>query len=269
MHMRLLRALYAGLLTLSLIMLVSGVALAAKPSAIARTNSPLGNDISWPQCGKRLPAGQAFGIVGVNNGVANTTNPCLATELSWAASSVGGTGQPLTAVYVNTANPSLQGSWWPTSNTYAGATIKNPYGTCTGLADPACAYMYGYAKADDDATIRGVPNPSALLWWLDVETTNTWQPDTAANTADLEGMATYFKSIGASVGIYSTSSQWQQIVGTLSPFSPLFSLHSWLAGASSQASAKSLCAAPPLTEGGMVFITQYVSRGLDYDFSCM
>ena len=57
--------------------------------------------------------------------------------------------------------------------------------------------MYGYAKAYDDATIRGVDNPQDYLWWLDVETENSWQADKAANVADLEGMTAYFKSIGA------------------------------------------------------------------------
>ena len=41
-----------------------------------------GNDISWPQCGGSYPAGQAFGIVGVNGGRANDQNPCFGSELA-------------------------------------------------------------------------------------------------------------------------------------------------------------------------------------------
>lgn len=100
--------------------------LAGTPAQAAGAAGP-GNDVSWPQCGKTLPRGQTFAVVGVNNGLANTTNPCLATQLSWAGTSTGGTGQPLVALYVNTANPGTSGSWWPTSNNYGGTTVANPY----------------------------------------------------------------------------------------------------------------------------------------------
>lgn len=238
--------------------------------AEAATPPETGNDVSWPQCGKALPKGQTFGIVGVNNGTANTTNPCLATELSWAGSSTGVTAQPKVALYVNTANPGSAGSWWPTSNTYGGTTVSNPYGQCTsGSFGAACSYMYGYAKAYDDANIRGVSTPGSYMWWLDVETGNSWSADKASNRADLEGMVAYFADIGATTGIYSTTSQWSQIVGTVPPSSSLYTARSWLAGASSLTSAKRMCAAAPLTGGGKVTLTQYVSRGFDYDYSCV
>ena len=85
-----------------------------------------------------------------------------------------------------------------------------------GPYDEACSYMYGYAKAYDDATIRGISNPAAYLWWLDVETGNSWSPDTGANRADLEGMAAYFASIGATTGLYSTGRSGPRLSG-LSP----------------------------------------------------
>ena len=228
--------------------------------------------MSWPQCGKTLPNRPAFAIVGVNNGLANTTNPCLAAQLGWAETSPYPplTAQPRVALYVNTANPGPQGSWWPTSNHYGGVDVANPYGACGSGADDfrACSYMYGYAKAYDDATIRGVDNPQSYLWWLDVETENSWQPGKAANVADLEGMAAYFASINARVGLYSTGYQWGQIAGAVPPDSPLAGLPSWLAGARSLAGAKSNCSLPPLTPGGRVALAQYVSGGLDYNYSC-
>ncbi len=246
---------------------------AAPSSGAGGTGRPmtakLGNDVSWPQCNKTLPKTLAFAVVGVNNGLANTTNPCLATQLSWAAKAVGGTGQPLVALYVNTANPGLAGSWWPASNSYAGSTVNNPYGTCSGLADGACAYMYGYAKAYDDANSRGVSRPAGYLWWLDVKTSNSWSTDSAANRADLEGMTAYFLGIGADVGVYSIGSQWGQIAGTVPAGSSLYSLKSWLPGAGSASEAKGKCSAAPLTAGGKVTLTQFVSGGWDYDYSCL
>lgn len=231
--------------------------------------TPIGYDVSWPQCGDRLPTGQAFAIIGVTGGLANNTNPCLAEQLTWAETSTGGTGQPAAALYVNTANPGLGGSWWPTSNTYAGTAIDNPYGTCEGANDVACAFIYGWAKAFDDVHLRGVEDPGLYLWWLDVETDNTWQADTVANAADLEGMTTYFESIGAKVGIYSNGSQWSQIVGTVGPESNLYDLPSWLAGARTLTGAESNCALPPLTAGGTVSLTQYVAKDLDHNHSCV
>jgi hypothetical protein len=233
------------------------------------SREPLGNDVSWPQCNKALPKDQAFGIVGVNNGLANTTNPCLAEQLAWAQGSSGVTAQPKVALYVNTANPGLAGSWWPTSNVYGGKTVDNPYGTCYGAPDAACAYMYGYAKAYDDATIRGIDVPEKYQWWLDVETGNSWSADKNANRADLEGMTAYFQSIGAGVGIYSTSYQWGQIVGQVTPGSTLYTLPSWLAGARTLTGAKNKCSDPPLTAGGKVTLTQFVAKGFDYDYSCI
>lgn len=264
----------ATVLALVMVMSSGGAVFAAKhpyskPAPPPAPVTILGNDISWPQCGKSLPSGQAFGIVGVNNGLANNTNPCFSAEFAWAQKSVGGTGQDKVALYVNTANPGLAGSWWPSSNTYAGTAITNPYGTCDGSDTPACAYVYGYAKAYDDANIRGVSNPSSYLWWLDVETINSWEMNKVANAADLEGMTGYFQSIGARVGLYSTAYQWKQIVGSPSPTSNLNNLKSWVPGARSQSDAKTTCSTSPLTPGSTVTLTQFVSKSLDYDYSCI
>ena len=239
---------------------------AAGPAASSRTL--LGNDVSWPQCGKVLPRNQAFAIVGVNGGLANNTNPCLATQLSWAAKSTGGTGQPRVALYVNTANPGHAGSWWPTSNVYGGRVVANPYGICTGGEDRQCAYMYGYAKAYDNVKYRGVSNPSSYLWWLDVELINTWSYDKSANAAALEGMTAYLQSIGARVGLYSTSYQWGLLIGQVGLTSNLRGLPSWLAGSTTRQGAVAACDEEPLVPGGRVRLTQYVPGDLDLDHSC-
>lgn len=258
-------------------LVVTGMAPAAAAPPTGNTDL-VGNDISWPQCDKALPSGQAFAIVGVTGGLANNTNPCLPAQLAWAAGSTGGTSQPKVALYVNTANPGHAGSWWPSSNIYPDAEVANPYGTCSGAVDLACSYMYGYAKAYDDANRRGVASPGTYFWWLDVETGNSWQTRTDLNRADLEGMVAYFKSItagrkdaegkAAGVGIYSTSYQWGTIAGTVPSGSSLRGLPSWLAGAKTLRGAKSNCSLAGLTPGSPVAVTQYVSAGLDYDYAC-
>jgi hypothetical protein len=252
-----------------IIMATPATALAARPShsgggSGGSTSVQTGNDVSFPQCNKSLPKGQLFGIVGVNGGLANTTNPCFAAEFSWAESSVGGTGQDKVALYVNTANPGNLGvADWPNTGT------STKYGTCYGGDDQACAYQYGTNMAEHDAQQRiGSNNPASFKWWLDVETDNSWEPNTANNVADLEGMADYFTSVGASVGLYSTSSQWGQIAGSVNPTSSLSMLDSWLPGSSSLSGAKNACSLPGLT-GGKTAVTQYVSKRTDYDYSCI
>jgi len=268
MHKLIFRTLSLSLTVFGLVFFNSGLASAAKPGPA--TPTLLGNDISWPQCNKSLPTKQAFGIVGVNDGLANNTNPCLTAQLYWAAQSTGATAQPKTALYVNTANPGLSGSWWPNSNEYGGTTVSSSYGTCDGSDSAACAYVYGYAKAYDDANIRGVSSPSSYTWWLDVETINSWESNKAANAADLEGMTAYFQSIHAQVGLYSTGYQWGKITGSVSANSNLNNLLSWIPGANSQNAAASSCKlSAPLTSGSTVTMTQYISKNLDYDYSCI
>ncbi|MBI4033497.1 hypothetical protein HY379_00680 [Candidatus Saccharibacteria bacterium] len=272
-------------------MVLGGTALLNVPAlavrAPARTASVLGSDVSWPQCGRKLPSGQAFGIVGVNGGLATTTNPCLAEQLLWAGNSSGAANQPKTQLYVNTANPGEiidQVSTWPVNNVdKTGFTPNNPYGQCGGENDLACSWQYGWNRAVEDVIDKFIPaadsanlnnDPVAYVWWLDVETVNTWQSDSsealARNAAALEGMVAHFNGIGALAGIYSTGYQWGQIVGSaVGAGSNLNGLKSWLAGARTQAGAKKNCALPPLTAGGQVALTQFVSGSYDYDYSCV
>jgi hypothetical protein len=239
------------------------------PTGARPKSSLVGYDVSWPQCGEALPTDPAFAIIGVTGGLANNTNPCLAEQLAWAETTVGGTPQPPVALYVNTANPGIQGSWWPTSDTYSGLPIDNPYGTCAGGEDAACAYVYGWAKAHDATTIRGVESPGAYLWWLDVEWENSWSDDRVANRAVLEAMTARFQEVGGSVGLYSTGRQWGSIVGSVPPDSSLYNLPSWLAGAHTLSGAKDNCSLPPLTGGGTVTLTQYLTKNLDHNHSCI
>lgn len=258
---------------------------AAKPVA-GGTTTPLGIDASWPQCNTRLPSGQAFAIVGVNGGLANTTNKCLAEQLAWGNKSVGGTTQEKLQLYVNTANPGgLNTESWPKNNIdTAGNPTTNPYGPCDGSDSLACAWQYGWNRAEEDVRLRftpavtaaELPNKAASYykWWLDVETENTWKLngtsfDHQSNVAVLEGMTKYFTGVGARVALYATGPQWSQIVGNaVTSGSNLNGLDNWRPGGASLSTAKQACSATPLTAGGKVVLTQFVSKGLDYNYSC-
>lgn len=278
-----------------------------KPTGTTTTATATGSDISWAQCGRQLPSRQAFGIVNANGGTAGSFNPCLPAEIEWATATSGSTPQPRLAFYVNTANPAGEGAWWPTSDsarpdpgaapyptgalpvatvTYPGGAAvgcKTADGTQNGAASysSACAYVYGYVRAEQavEWVHEKAPalNLSALRWWLDVETMNSWQADTRANAASLAGAAAYLASAGAGVGVYSTTAQWTSIVGgtgTSIPALPngkpsnLVGLAEWGAGASSQKGALSNCTGAKPFTGGTNRLMQYVSSGTDYDVSC-
>ncbi len=251
--------------------LVIGATPALTAYAASSKATPSGDDVSYPQCHRTLPAHPAFGIVGVNEGRANTTNPCLPDEIAWAQSSSGVTRQPKVSFYVNTANPGhLKVADWPVNNRdpITDALVKDPYGACAGADDRACAWQYGRNLAELDARTRGISAPGRYRWWLDVETITSWESSTRNNRADLEGMVAYFHRIGGTVGIYSTAGQWDQIIRIVPATSVLYRLADWIPGATTLAQAKANCRLAPLTGRGDVTMTQWTVSKTNHDFSC-
>jgi len=266
---------------------------------------PVGDDISYPQCGRPLPTGQAFGIVGVNNGFANASNPCLGAELAGAVHrSTGASSQPKASVYVNTTDPgnSYNGQRirdWPTSGRtpYGACRTTIEHGSAVGQNSAACAWEYGYQKAAQDvvwlqkyaaeppaarpevwwlnvtqeyAAVSGVPTQASdYHWWLDVETGDVWQTATKLNDAVLQGMVHALTLAGVtSLGAYSTTYQWNQITGgTTSAAGSLYALSDWVPGATSLAGAERNCKQPPFT-GGRVVVTQWSGGRYDGDYVC-
>lgn len=268
-------ALRSALIT-ALAALAVVVGMPATASAAAPTK--VGYDVSYPQCGKSLPSARAFAIVGVNGGLSTRANPCLSTQLAWAWKSNGSvSSQPKAQVYLNTANPGQvieQVTTWPTSGT-------TPYGDCDGTNSMACSWEYGWERASNSILSFFVPaaraarvdsDPARYVWWLDVETTNTWQTGStealARNRATLEGMTASIIARGGRVGLYSTNQQWAQIVGNVPSSSNLASRPSWLAGSASLSDARSDCGKPALTPGSRVTLTQYIHDGLDRNNAC-
>jgi hypothetical protein len=249
--------------------LTASTATAAGAAEPTRTTTATGYDVSYPQCGAALPARQDIAVVGVNAGTGTTSNPCLAPQLAWG-DAVTADGSVLRAdVYVNTANPGHLGDWWPTADlTRSGDPISNPKGRCAGAENAACAYAYGYSVGLDDVRGRGVTDPGARMWWLDVETMNSWSWNRQANLATLEGMAAAIRAGGGDIGIYSTQRQWNLIIGDSTPSVALAGVPSWIAGATSRAGAVSSCEAAPLSPGGDVRMAQWVEHGQDHDIAC-
>ena len=222
-----------------------------------------GFDISYPQCDAPYPANPAFAIVGVNGGRPYVAgNPCLASQLTWG-------GREKAELYVNTANPNPADSkFWPTGKT----TPRYCDPAATNSVD--CSYDYGwYAAADSHAKAQSAytqlgitASPSATAWWLDVETSNSWQPSTTNNIAVLQGEVDYLRSVGVTrIGFYSTTVQWGTITGGTKTFS---AMPSWGAGAPSEKAAKQHCVSTPGFTGGKLAMVQYIWSGFDADVRC-
>ncbi|HET9719620.1 MAG TPA: hypothetical protein VFP55_06050 [Solirubrobacteraceae bacterium] len=262
-------------------------ALAAKPITGARGShgggggggsTTAGYDISYPQCSAAYPASPAFGIVGVNGGLANDANPCLGSELKWALDSAGLSNQPNASLYINTADPGPAPGVtdWPGSG-------SSPYGTCGGGWTEACSYVYGQQRAAYSYGVASGVNASVAAanpWWLDIETSNSWATSTTSqytqlNIAAIRGFIDGLTGAGATgpVGIYSTAAQWNAITGLTAQTTASGLVLStpppdWVAGPrASPRTAQSNCSSGGFT-GASPTLAQYSSGGYDADLRC-
>jgi hypothetical protein len=259
------RALLAAALLVSLSLVLAAAAGAkAKPPP----KTPTGYDVSYPQCGKSLPTNVLFGMVGVNDGIVYSANPCLGTQLAWAERY-----EPAAIVYANTGDPGpALSSHWPTGQ-------ASPQACDAAQPDSAsCSYDYGWNAAVDSyrdavnayVSLGKLPSgatqtPQPNEWWLDVESANSWEPSTANNVAELRGEVDYLESQGAaSVGFYANAADWQTITGGTTAFA---AFPSWRPGAGSRTAAQSYCGTAGVT-GGPTKYSQYASGGFDADVRC-
>jgi hypothetical protein len=191
-----------------------------------------GFDVSHPQCGRTLPTGGGFGIVGVTGGRPLGSNPCFAEQHTWAAAKAGH------AVYVNTGYP--------------------------GAGDPVA---YGRSVVDDAVAREHAAGVSGTtMWWLDVETVNTWAGTQQQNATVLDAMAARLQELGARVGIYSTPEMWDEIAGSWNPGLPV-----WYATGHGNARTAALACQDGFA-GSPTAIAQWVQRyqgaELDHNLVC-
>lgn len=206
-----------------------------------------GVDVSWPNCSSTIPKLSAFGIVGVNNGMGFSQNPCLKSEASHFLN---------LSLYANTGYP---------DQSY-GLNYQNWPQACAA-DDTAClAYNYGYnagqyaLTASNNAGLSGVKT-----WWLDVETMNTWSPDPLQNQSSLKGEADALLAGGAdTVGIYSTTAQWKAITNSWQNGWPSWGATTW----TTARQAATFCTGHEFT-GGPSYLMQFTPRhSLDQDYAC-
>ena len=229
---------------------------ASKPTT--RSAVVPGYDIGWPQCPSSVPGSAAFGIVGVNHGLAYSVNSCLSSQYRWAP---GFTKAP--AFYTNTANPGPISTHW--NNPGFPQACVDP----SSASDTGCAYDYGWnAAASAFATAASAATTTVAAthaWYLDVETGNSWNGSTSANAADIQGGIDYLHSRGvATVGVYSTGYQWGVITGGYG----IAGAPDWVAGASGARQAAGWCGPSYSFSGGAVHLVQYPQSGFDANYAC-
>jgi hypothetical protein len=228
---------------------VTGQTASPYPSGVS------GYDISFAQCPSQFPAGGAFGIIGVTDGLPWSVNPCLAAEYGWA-STLGSAP----SYYMNTANPGPVSSHWQLPG-------PRPCADYSSYTETGCAYNYGWNAALQAFGAAGNATSAAAAashtWWLDVEMANSWNGSVAANQAAIQGYLDYLNAQGVPLtGIYSTPSQWTAITGG----AILATIPNWATGASSASDAPSYCRST--VTGGVVLLSQYGSGGFDADYAC-
>jgi hypothetical protein len=208
-----------------------------------------GYDLSYPQCSNPgPPPGASFTVLGVNHGKAFSTNQCLANE--WQL------GVKPRALYLNTG-------YNPDNSTHITNACQSSAAS-SGLSGAyATAYAIGCSESDFSlgqvSAVLGSWQP--LMWWLDVETGNSWSgTDLDLNRAALKGALVRLAQTGLDVGVYSTASQWQSITGgwTNSGISA-----DWVAGTDA-----SSCGQPGYS-GSPVWLVQLVpTSSTDIDQAC-
>jgi len=229
-----------------------GLVSPTRPAPLIARGS-VGHDVSYPQCGRALPSASSFGIVGVAGGKPYTGNPCLGREFAWASGTAGGA-----SFYMNTANPGPRNPNWYGQ--------RSPDPTCAPGRDAACAYNYGFNAAAAAMSYAQSQTGRSLntMWWLDVETENSWSPtDLAANFASIRGSIDFLqRQPGVAVGIYSLRQMWTRITG-----GARVDLPNWVAGATDLADARSHCSPSNSATGGPVVFAQWVN-GFDLNYAC-
>lgn len=208
-----------------------------------------GADVSWPQCprGMGIPQKQGKGapmplpsarflVLGLTNGPGFYANPCLADQVAWAKARHLQVG-----VY---------------------SVVSTPRAGQPGRT----AFDSGYQQALFNLrTMRSVGLESPGVW-VDVENVPgfDWPADPAANADVVKGAIQGYHDQGMRVGVYSTPSLWQHVVGDLR-----LGLPEWrAAGQTSRQEAVRRCGAATGVQGGRAVLAQWVDAGRDRDLTC-
>jgi len=201
-----------------------------------------GLDVSYPNCSASIPK-SAFGVVGVNRGLLYSYNECLSAEASHFSNR---------SLYMNTG--------WYNQSSHISSTSPRQ---CIAGDSNCLAYNYGYNAALDALNYANTSGVTSSIWWLDVETANSWSSSVIQNQNSLQGSRDALINSGIStVGVYSTTSQWQSITGGWQNSWPNWGATTW----TTAKQASKYCTGHQFN-GGPTYLIQYSGR-LDQDYAC-
>lgn len=205
-----------------------------------------GVDVSWANCSQTLPL-VSFGIVSVSNGTGYTTNPCLSSEIKPYLGNL--------SLYVNTG--------WYNKSSYIDASSPK---LCAAKDYNCLAYNYGYNAGiySYEAALNAGIHSST--WWLDVETVNTWNSNVTQNKNSLQGEYDALAAKGIlTIGVYSTSAQWQTITGNWKNNWPNWGATTW----TTAPQAQTYCTGHQFTAGPS-YLMQFKAKHpvIDQDVAC-
>lgn len=229
-----------------------------------RDGEVLGGDVSWPQCpkGMGIPEKQGQGmpmplpsaeyvVIGLTNGPGFTPNPCLADQVRWAKDN-----DVLVAVYAVSS--------YPDAATLAEYSSDGPYDGSTQLG---ALKNVGYQQARYNIGSMGKVGLLSPIIWIDVEPVPVfeWSSNLQRNAAVIEGVARGYVDAGFRIGVYSTPSLYQRVVGDLD----LGGVPEWrAAGNTSRGEARNRCGADWSIQGGTAVMGQWVEQSRDQNITC-
>lgn len=202
-------------------------------------------DVSWPNCKQTKWNQLGTGIIGVSGGLDFHANRCLSREKTWFENY---------AFYLNTGYPG------PYVHRSSQASPKQ----CHPKNYSCMAYNYGYNAGVYDINYARASGVYSNLWWLDVETDNSWTASTTVNQAAIKGMiaAIKAKALFPVIGVYSYKDQWNIITGKWHNHLPVWSA----TGGLKPSDARAACREKSFT-GGPVWLGQYTNK-LDINLNC-
>lgn len=205
-----------------------------------------GYDVSYPNC-SAVPSGQ-FGIVGVNGGRPFTVNPCFRAEYAAALRTSSA------SAYINTG--------------YAGAYKKNIRPACASAVPAtlsgAHAQAWEIGCSEAAYSVSGDGGVSPAMWWLDVESGNSWSTTNLVLNQDaIQGAVLYLLTVNPHVGVYSDAAYWQAIAGG-NHWTPSGLTADWVAAGGCPTSTSNTA----FTNSPVWLAQNGTSGGVDSDLGC-
>ena len=113
--------------------------------------------------------------------------------------------------------------------------LKGPAGTCArfrAARQDLPRLQLRLQLGEDRQAVRRLSGAASPMWWLDIENDlcgQYWSCHPALNARTIQGALDFLHTHKLTVGIYSTSIQWQGITGGYVPHGPQVPI--WVAGA--------------------------------------